>query len=54
MSEEQQLAQELESILGRVSEISSHLDQIIHKEREDRKIAWRTRLSILFGITTQI
>ena len=54
MSEEQQLAMELEGILGRVTQIRESLDTILDKEREDRKIAWKTRWMILFGLTTSI
>lgn len=54
MSEEEALAQELESILGRVTQIRESLDNILNKEREVKKIAWRTRLAILLGTTTQI
>ena len=54
MSEEQQLAEELEGILGRVTQIRESLDNILNNERKEKKIAWRTRWMILFGMTTQI
>lgn len=52
--EEQELATELEEILGRVSEIKGHIDQILQKEREDKRVAWRTRIAVLLGVTTSL
>lgn len=54
MSEEQQLAEELEAILGRVSQIGKRLDHLLQEEREDKRVCWRTRLMVLLGITRSI
>lgn len=54
MSEEERLAEELEGILGRVTQIRQSLDNILDKEREERSVKWSTRWMILFGMTNTL